>query len=127
MNIQFVADLIVVIHLMFVLFVVCGGALVFRWPWISLLHIPSVIWAILIEFFGWICPLTPLEQKLRLDAGIAGYTGSFIEHYVLPILYPHNLTRIMQIGIGTFVLILNCTIYAYALYRYFGTVKQKNL
>jgi hypothetical protein len=102
---------------MFVLFVVLGGLLVLRWPRLAYVHLPAATWGVLIEFAGWVCPLTPLEQSLRLKAGEQGYSGSFIEHYVLPLLYPSALTRNIQLLLGCLVLGLNLGIYGYLIYR----------
>ena len=82
------ADLVVVLHFLFVLFVVFGGLLALRWPKVVYLHLPVAIYGVLIEFVGWECPLTPLEKELRENAGQAGYEGGFVEHYILPVLYP---------------------------------------
>jgi len=112
-----IADLVVAIHFTFVLFVILGGLLVLRWPRLAYLHLPAATWGVLIEFAGWVCPLTPLEQSLRLKAGEQGYSGSFIEHYVLPLLYPSALTRTIQLVLGCLVLGLNLGIYGYLLYR----------
>ena len=111
------ADLIVVLHFIFVLFVMFGGLLVIRWPKIVYLHLPAAVWGTLIEFTGWICPLTPLENSLRAKAGAAGYHGGFVEHYLLPALYPSALTRTIQLLLGSLVLLLNLAIYAYVLRR----------
>jgi hypothetical protein len=105
------ADLVLVVHLTFVLFVVLGGLLVLRWPRAAWLHIPAAIWGVLIEYTGWICPLTPLENLFRARGGEAGYSGGFIEHYIQPLLYPAGLTRGTQIVLGSLVLILNLTAY----------------
>jgi hypothetical protein len=105
------ADLVVLFHLAFVAFVVLGGLLVLRWPKAAWVHIPAAVWGVLIEYTGWICPLTPLENSLRLRGGEAGYSGSFIEHYVLPTLYPPGLTRATQIALGSAVLLLNLAAY----------------
>ena len=94
------ADLIVLFHFTFILFVIAGGFLVLRWRWVIWLHIPCAVWAVLIEFYGWICPLTPWENSLRISAGSSGYNGSFIEHYILPIIYPSGLTRKLQYIFG---------------------------
>jgi hypothetical protein len=107
------ADLVVVIHFCFVLFVILGGLLVLRWPRLAYLHLPAAAWGVLIEFAGWVCPLTPLEQSLRLKAGEQGYSGSFIEHYVLPLLYPSALTRTIQVALGIIVIAVNLGIYGY--------------
>jgi nitrate reductase gamma subunit len=105
------ADLVLVVHLTFVLFVVLGGLLVLRWPWVAFLHIPTAIWGVLIEYSGWICPLTPLENSLRRSGGEAGYSGGFIQHYIQPLLYPAGLTRGTQIVLGSLALILNLAAY----------------
>jgi hypothetical protein len=106
------ADLILALHLVFVLFVVLGGLLVLRWPPTAWLHIPAAIWGVLIEYTGWICPLTPLENSLRTRGGEAGYNGGFVEHYIQPLLYPAGLTRSTQVALGSLVLALNLTAYA---------------
>jgi hypothetical protein len=107
------ADVVVVVHFAFVLFVIVGGLLVLRWPWLALLHVPAAIWGAWIEFTGGICPLTPLENALRARAGQAGYPGGFIEHYILPVLYPSALTRTVQIVFGAIVFAVNLSIYVY--------------
>ena len=109
------ADIIFVIHLAFILLVVFGGFLVLRWKRLALFHVPAFIWGILISFFGWVCPLTPLENWLRQRGGQVGYGGSFIEHYLLPIIYPSALTRNLQILLGLLVLIINVGIYSWIL------------
>jgi hypothetical protein len=111
------ADLLVILHLLFIIFVLLGGLFVAHWHWTALLHIPAVIWGALIEYQGWICPLTPMEQQLRKAAGEAGYEGGFIEHYILPIIYPDFLSREIQIGMGTVVIIFNLLVYAWVIYR----------
>jgi hypothetical protein len=105
------ADLILALHLVFVLFVVLGGLLVLRSPRAAWIHIPAAIWGVLIEYTGWICPLTPLENSLRTRGGEAGYNGGFIEHYIQPLLYPAGLTRSTQVVLGSLVLALNLTAY----------------
>lgn len=112
------ADLVVLVHFGFVLFAVLGGLLVVRWAWMSWVHLPCVAWAALIELVGWVCPLTPLESWLRRRAGGADYEGGFIEHYVLPILYPADLTRGVQVVLGAFVLVVNVLIYAWVVRRH---------
>jgi hypothetical protein len=111
------ADLVLVVHLAFVLFVVLGGLLVVRWPWLAWLHIPAAIWGVLIEYTGWICPLTPLENSLRVKGGEAGYAGGFIQHYVQPVLYPAGLTRATQVALGSMALLVNLAAYAIVLSR----------
>ena len=110
------ADAVLLVHLAFVIFVVLGGLLAWRWPWVILAHLPAAIWGALIEFQGWICPLTPLEQNFLHAAGEQGYAGSFVEHYVLPVIYPAQLTRSVQIVLGVIVVLVNVVIYAAVFY-----------
>lgn len=105
------ADLVVLFHFSFVLFVLLGGLLTLKWKWAMWLHLPAVMWGTLIEFVGWICPLTPLENWLRDVGGGQGYQSSFIEYYVMPLLYPTGLTREIQIFLGVLVILLNVCIY----------------
>lgn len=111
------ADLVLVVHLAFVLFVVLGGLLVLRWRWVALLHVPAAIWGILIEYTGGICPLTPLENSLRRLGGEAGYAGGFIQHYIQPVLYPSGLTRGTQIVLGSLALLVNLVAYGLVIAR----------
>jgi hypothetical protein len=106
------ADAVLVIHFAFVAFAVLGGFLVLRWPRLAWIHLPAVAWGALIEFGGWICPLTPLEVSLRRAAGQAGYSGDFVAHYVVALLYPEVLTRPMQIALGALVVLINVLLYA---------------
>lgn len=115
------ADLVVVLHLAFVVFVVAGGALAFRWRWMPWVHLPAAAWGALIEFQGWVCPLTPLEVALRRRAGQAGYAGGFVEHYLLPVLYPGELTREVQVALGVLVLVVNAGIYGALILRRRGS------
>jgi hypothetical protein len=112
------ADAIVALHFAFVLFVVLGASLVLRWPRVAWFHVPAVIWGALVEFTGWICPLTPLENRLRRSAGETGYQGDFIAHYVLPMLYPNGLTRQDQLVLGGAALAINIAIYTLAFVRH---------
>jgi Protein of Unknown function (DUF2784) len=118
------ADLVLVVHLAFVLFVVFGGLLVARWRWLAWLHIPMVVWGVFIEYSGGICPLTPLENSFRIKGGEAGYSGDFIQHYILPTLYPAGLTRSMQMILGSLALIVNLAAYAIVLSRLKRRVAQ---
>jgi len=111
------ADAIVALHFAFVVFVVLGAILVLRRPHIAWFHVPAVIWGALVEFTGWICPLTPLENRLRRSAGETGYRGDFITHYVRPVLYPDGLTRRDQLLLGGGALAINIAIYAVVLAR----------
>jgi nitrate reductase gamma subunit len=111
------ADLVLVVHLAFVVFVILGGLLVLRWPWVAFLHMPAAIWGVLIEYEGWICPLTPLENSLRASAGAAQYSGGFIQHYIQPVLYPAGLTRGTQIVLGSLALLVNLAAYGLVIAR----------
>jgi hypothetical protein len=114
---RILADLVVGVHVLFVVFVVAGGLLALRWPWVAAAHLPAAVWGTLIEFRGWICPLTPLEQSLRASAGQAGYEGGFIEHYLLPVLYPAGLTQRVQLVLGSLVIAVNVVVYGLLLWR----------
>ena len=114
---RLLADALVLLHAAFVLFVVLGGLLVWRWPRVAWLHIPAVCWGAGIEFLGGICPLTPLENEWRRLAGEQGYTGGFVDHYVTGLLYPDGLSRTFQVVIGLFVLAVNLAVYALVLRR----------
>lgn len=115
---RLLADFVFLAHLAFVLFVVLGGVAVWRTPRLAWLHLPAVAWGALIEFAGWICPLTPWEQSLRVLAGEQGYSGGFVEHYLVPILYPAALTRDIQIVLGVLVLLINGTAYVFIVRRF---------
>jgi len=115
---RLLADLVVVVHLAFVLLVVFGGLLVLRWPRLALIQLPAAVWGVVIEWAGWICPLTPLENSLRARGGAAGYGGGFVEHYLLGVLYPAGLTRNVQIVLGLTVLLVNAIAYGLLLARW---------
>jgi hypothetical protein len=110
---QFLADLIVVTHFAFVLYVLCGALLLLKWPRSMWLHLPCVLWGILVEFTGWLCPLTPMENHFRELAGLELYSGDFVMQYIMPVLYPRELTRELQMVFGSIVLLLNLSIYGY--------------
>jgi hypothetical protein len=110
---SWLANVVLIVHGSFVLFVVFGGLLAVRWPRAAWLHLPAAAWGALIEFAGWICPLTPLEIHLRSLAGQAGYRGGFVEHYLLAWLYPTGLTRNVQFTLGLTVLVFNAAVYAW--------------
>jgi hypothetical protein len=112
------ADLIILLHFMFILFVLCGGLLVLKWKWLIFIHIPAAIYGILIEIESWVCPLTPLEVHFKMKAGESIYQGGFIEHYLIPIIYPPGLNRTIQIILAAMVLILNIIIYTMVFYKY---------
>ena len=107
------ADLVLVLHFGFVLFVVFGGLLVLKWRRAAWLHVPAAVWGVAIEFGGWICPLTPLENRLRERAGEEPFTGDFIARYLLPVIYPEGLTRETQIALGLAALLFNAAVYAF--------------
>lgn len=111
------ADLIVLLHFGFILLVVFGGLLALRWNKLIWLHLPVALWGVLIEFSGWVCPLTPLENRLRHLAGEAGYHAGFIEEYLLPLIYPAELTRELQMMLGAGVLLINLLIYGYVIFK----------
>ncbi len=113
------ADIVILMHMGFVLFVVLGGLLVIRWRYLIWLHLPAAIWGVTIEFKGWICPLTPLENWLRYKGGSTPYHTSFVEHYFIPVLYPTGLTPRHQLWLGILVLAVNLGIYIWMLMRYF--------
>ena len=109
------ADLVVLVHLGFVVFVVFGGLLVMKWPGLIRIHLPAVFWGVAIELSGWICPLTPLENWLRHKGGEENYQFDFVAHYLLPMLYPQGLTRRSQIVLGALVLVVNGAMYGWVL------------
>jgi hypothetical protein len=108
---QLAADLIVFLHFAFILFVLFGGLLVYKWHWLIWLHIPAAIWGALIEIVGWVCPLTPLENWLYQASGGDIYSGSFIERYLTPIIYPSGLNKEMFIMMGVIVIVVNVIVY----------------
>lgn len=107
------ADLVLLLHLTFVLFVVAGGLLVVKRPRLAWLHLPVVAWGAVVEFTGWICPLTPLENILRTLAGASTYNADFIQHYILPLLYPADLTHESQLILGMIVIGVNVVVYGW--------------
>ena len=123
---RFAADVVVLVHLAFILFVAAGGLLVLRWPRLAWMHVPAIIWGALIEFAGWICPLTPLENRLRAAAGEAAYSGGFIDRYIMPIVYPAGLTRGMQLALGVAVIAVNLVIYGRLALRIYQRVSRED-
>jgi hypothetical protein len=105
------ASAVLILHAAFIVFVLFGGLLTLRWRTLPWLHLPAVLWVILIELNGWICPLTPLENRLLEAAGARGYSGGFIEHYLLPLIYPPGLTAGVQVLIAALVACLNVAVY----------------
>ncbi len=113
---HWLANTVLVIHGLFIVFVVLGGLLVFWKRWIACVHLPVALYGVLVEWIGWICPLTPLENHFRHLAGAEGYSGGFIQHYLLPLIYPANYTPTLQLILGTLVLLTNVIIYASLLF-----------
>jgi len=111
------ADAVLLLHGVFILFVVAGGLLALRWPLAAAVHVPCAAWGAYIEFSGGICPLTPLEQHLRRLAGEAGYSGGFIEHYLRPLIHFAGLTPTVQIVLGSGVIVVNLIVYGLVLGR----------
>ena len=119
---RLLADLVVILHLAFVAFALFGGLLALKWKRIVWLHVPAALWAAAIEFGGWICPLTPLEIRLREQGGETGYSSDFIDYYILPLLYPTSLTREVQFVLGALVLAVNIASYAWLWRRWRETL-----
>ncbi|MGS1107921.1 DUF2784 domain-containing protein [Achromobacter anxifer] len=112
MSYRLLADLVLIVHGLFVAFVVFGGLLALWQRWIAYLHLPALAWGALVIGMGWICPLTPLEISLRQQAGQQGYGGGFIEHYVLALIYPEGITRGTQIVLAALLIVGNIIVYA---------------
>ena len=113
MGFRILADAVVVVHLAFIVFVVAGGLWAWFWRWAPLVHLPAALWGAFVELSGAVCPLTPLENSLRRAAGESGYPGSFVEHYLLPVVYPPGLTRDAQWILAGGVLVANAAIYTF--------------
>ena len=111
------ADGVLLLHLAFILFALLGAAMAVRWRWLPLVHLPAAAWGVFVELTGRICPLTYLENFLRIKAGQSGYTGSFIEHYLLNIIYPSGLTREIQFALAATVVVVNIAIYGWLISR----------
>jgi uncharacterized protein DUF2784 len=114
---QVLADGVLILHFAFVAFVFAGALLLMRWRKLVWLHLPAAFWGAVVEFTGWICPLTPLENRLRERAGRAGYSGDFIGHYLLPVIYPESLTARVQLVLGLLVVAANVALYAVVITR----------
>ncbi len=106
------ADLILVLHLAFIVFVVAGGLLALRWRWAPLVHLPAALWGVFVEVSGRVCPLTPLENALDRAAGASGYSGGFIEHYLVSAIYPSLLSHPVQLVLGGLVVLANALVYS---------------
>jgi len=118
------ADAIVLTHFLFIAFVICGGLLVIRWPKIAFAHLPAALWGSAVEIFGWICPLTPLENHFRNLAGANQYSGDFILRYLVPIIYPENITASLQQVLGTLVIFINIIFYTIAIRKHKNVVSH---
>ena len=114
---RWIVDVLLILHFAVLLFVSIGGLLLFRWPRLAWLHLPIVLWGFIVEYFGLICPLTPLENALRHRAGMPAYSGAFIEHYITVVPYPDGLTRGIRVGLAAAVIVINATIYWRVLHR----------
>ena len=117
---RIIADLLVMLHFGFIVFVVLGGLLLLRYRWLVVVHMPAVLWGVLLEFRGWYCPLTDWENDFRRAANQAGYSGGFVEHYIIPLIYPAGLTTNIQIMLGALVVLANLLIYAYVIKSFIG-------
>jgi hypothetical protein len=111
------AEIVIVLHFLFIVFVATGALLVLKWRRLIYVHLAAALWGAMIMFTGWICPLTPLENRFRRAAGESGYSGGFIEHYLIQVIYPSGLTREIQIGIGIGVIFINMILYGIVLYK----------
>jgi hypothetical protein len=118
MRFSVAADALVIAHFAFIVFVMLGGLLLLKWPRLVYLHLPAVAWGILVELQGWLCPLTPMEQHYRALAGETGYSGGFVQHYLLPLIYPAGLTREVQTLLAICVITTNLVIYAVIYVKY---------
>jgi hypothetical protein len=112
---RLLADAIAVLHLHFVVFVVAGGLAALRWRRVAWVHIPAAVWGVLVEVMGWVCPLTPLEDRFRALGGVAVPQGDFVTRYVLPVLYPERLTPGVQRGLAALVVAVNVVVYAFVI------------
>ena len=117
MSYRIAADAVLLLHFAFIAFVVLGALLALRWRWVALVQLPAAAWGAFVELTGQICPLTILENRFRVEAGASGYAGSFVEHYLLAIIYPSGLTRNAQWILAAVVLAVNGAIYAWMLHR----------
>lgn len=112
------AEATLLVHLGFIVFVLLGGLLAWRWRWIVLVHLPAAAWGAFVELSGRLCPLTTLENHLRHRAGQAGYSEGFIEHHLLPIVYPEGFTRGTQLMLAGVVIVVNAAVYARLWWRW---------
>ena len=115
---SFLASATILLHFLFIIFVVCGGLWVIRCPQAAFIHLPAAVWGATVEIFGWICPLTPLENHFRRLAGVGEYSGDFVARYLLPLIYPENLTVTTQQLLGGLVIVVNVIFYAIAIQNF---------
>jgi drug/metabolite transporter superfamily protein YnfA len=118
------ANAIVLAHFLFIAFVVGGGLLVIRWPRIAFVHLPAAVWGAVVEIFGWVCPLTPLQNHFRFLAGDSSYGGDFIARYLIPIIYPENLTTTIQQVLGGLVIAVNIIFYTIAIRKHRNVISR---
>lgn len=111
-------ELVVLVHFGFIVWVVSGGFLAIRWWWLALLHVPALVWAVLLEWNGWVCPLTPLEKALRSQRGMPVYDTGFIENYIIPVIYPEGLTREIQMTMAVGLILINIIAYGVAIHKH---------
>ena len=124
MHFRLAADAVLLLHLAFIGFAAFGGLMAFRWRWVPLIHLPAVAWAIHVELTGGICPLTTVENSFRLSAGQSGYADSFVEHYLLALIYPSGLTREIQWILAATVAVINLVIYSWLAFRRHTGIKK---
>ncbi|WP_029523915.1 DUF2784 domain-containing protein [Polaromonas glacialis] len=124
MHFRLAADAVLLLHLAFIVFAVFGGLLALRWRWLPLLHLPAVAWAVYVELAGSLCPLTAVENSFRLGAGQSGYAGSFVEHYLLDLIYPTSLTREIQWILAAIVAGINIAVYSWLAFRRHSSIQK---
>lgn len=117
-------ELVVLAHFGFIIWVIAGGFLAIRWWWLTLIHLPALVWAVLLEWYGWVCPLTPLENRLRSGRDMAVYDTGFIENYIIPVIYPEGLTREIQIAMAVLLMLVNAAVYWIVIHKY--SLKKRN-
>ena len=113
MSSRLIADILVILHFGFIVFVALGGLLLLKYRWLAVLHLPAVVWGVLLEFNSWRCPLTDWENYFRRSANQSGYAGGFIEHYLIPLIYPQALTAEIQILLGLLAVVVNLAVYIF--------------
>lgn len=111
-------ELVVLVHFGFIVWLVSGGFLVIKWWWLALLHLPALVWGVLLEWNGWVCPLTPLEKELRSERNMTVYDTGFIENYIIPVIYPEGLTREIQMTMAVGLVLVNIITYGVAIHKH---------